>query len=137
MLAIEKEMSCYGHGQHFIWLNVEQLLADLNESTVWTMEELTELIESDTSLQWLTLTVLNAFHLQLERLGRQVAQPENHLERLALYLSYGNDEFMFMFLAIRAKFLVEPAGACMQVSLVFILQRNLPGNIETFPVVKL
>lgn len=101
------------------------------------MEELTELIESDTSLQWLTLTVLHAFHLQLERLGRQVAQPENHLERLALYLSYGNDEFMLMFLAIRAKFLVEPAGACMQVSLVFILQRNLPGNIETFPVVKL
>lgn len=110
-------MSCYGHGQHFIWLNVEQLLADLNESTVWTMEELTELIESDTSLQWLTLTVLNAFHLQLERLGRQVAQPENHLERLALYLSYGNDEFMFMFLAIRAEFLVEPAGGCMQVIL--------------------
>lgn len=77
---------------------------------MWTMEELTELIESDTSLQWLTLTVLDAFHLQLERLGRQVAQPQDQLERLALYLSYWNDENMVMLLAIRAEFLVEPVS---------------------------
>lgn len=91
-------------------MNVEYLLAHLDESTMWTMEELTELIESDTSLQWLTLTVLDAFHLQLERLGRQVAQPEDHLERLALCLSYRNDENMVMLLAIRAELLVEPVG---------------------------
>lgn len=130
MLAIEKELGCYWHGQHFIRLNVEYFLADRDESTMWTMEELTELIESDTSLQWLTLTVLDAFHLQFERLGRQVAQPEDQLERLALYLSYWNDENMVMLLAIRAEFLVEPVGSWTQVSL-FVRAQQLPS----YPVI--
>lgn len=72
-----------------------------------TVEELTELIETDSGLHWPTLTILNAFNLEFQRLSRHVAQPEDYLERRTLYLAYWNDENMFVFLAIRSEFLVE------------------------------
>lgn len=71
------------------------------------VEELPELIEAHASLQWLALAILDALQLQFQRLGGHVAQPEDHLQGLALYLTQWNRQDMIMLLLVRSKFLVE------------------------------
>lgn len=75
------------------------------------VEELAELIEADAGLQRLALAVLNALQLQFQRLGGHVAQPEYHLQRLAVYLAQGNGQDVLELALVRAQFLIQAARA--------------------------
>jgi len=59
VFAVQEEIGRYGEGHHLIRIDRQNLLADVEQSAMWAVEELAELIESDLGLLRLALTVLD------------------------------------------------------------------------------